>query len=46
MTIPNSTVHETFDPVTIFCPEGKFNDVATLFLSKQEDAIRLRTILI
>ena len=41
MDIPyNSTTDNDFDPVTIFCPNGKFNDLATLFLVRQEDAIR------
>ena len=41
MDIPyNSTTDNDFDPVTIFCPDGKFNDLATLFLVRQEDAIR------
>ena len=29
-----------FEPVVLNCPKGKFNDLATLFLVPQEDAIR------
>ena len=38
--LPPTNHTKLFDPVTIFCPDGKFNDIATLFLVKQEDAIR------
>jgi len=32
--LPPSNHTKLFDPVTIFCPDGKFNDIATLFLEE------------